>query len=964
VHPNRARERWFDLLCEQLLSLARASIDVMRGYVPVGARPDLGAATVVAWICHEASRAVTSADIADQLVSSGAVPGRGAAEVTAAVRQVRLGWIRKGLPITDWWDVNQLLDTLLTYLAPRIAAERGSMEAAQHLRGVFGLTTEAYIDHLVAHPLDPPALPRSPADKEPIGEPRRRDGADLLAHLASRSDTAAWIADIQSRSLLWGPGLARSADWEHGAGADADAWLREGQITVYLWAHLHNVTINLSGQGGAPELRTLLAEFEPDCLTDAISIATEALEQCGTWLAGLTEAERTLLRVEDEQRLRRRRWLDGYTRIKHAWLLVPDSIPDVTVPGARPNVPSWVGSYVFERGARFMHRAVGPLATWWGVVETDEEESDLALAQDRPGKAILGEEGETVVMNLPVGPGEWRDSALAPFLFWPEEPSSAVELLLVALAGVRLDWYRLRDDHKLEHLHATTIAFPAGSLAKLLDRVDATLARLEADEPNTSPKDILARSFLPPDQEQHMFVGVDNAKSESILFDLTLTDAGSDTDAQALVAARTALANAELARVSAEADGVADDGVRSRVAHARRTYLIQRQKVERPVGREFVAITTGVVALGRAFVQFAEEEYLSAVVAYNEDNGPKAEFVDLSHVTTNQIRQVADDWLTLASSTPWELAADALDALLGWVGRELIAPIVDVLHGVDAQHVVLCPSRALEPIPLHAAPVGTALLGDIFSVSYAPSASVMSHLSAMPTTTLELDLVVASSGAHAPAGLRLEVLQGPEQEAQALHALAPNARILSGPAADPNYVLAAIADSRAAHLAAHGWARPDMLASGLCLAGTTLARALLSAARVYAGPILPKTALVVLSACETARHPTEGRAVQTWRGLDSAFLSRGARAVVASLWKVDDLAALVYSTVLHIGLLRNATIAQAHATAAMALRGGAVDPLAGRVLDRVRPSWKTDLNAFELGRAYWWSAYRPSGICW
>jgi CHAT domain-containing protein len=234
----------------------------------------------------------------------------------------------------------------------------------------------------------------------------------------------------------------------------------------------------------------------------------------------------------------------------------------------------------------------------------------------------------------------------------------------------------------------------------------------------------------------------------------------------------------------------------------------------------------------------------------------------------------------------------------------------------------------------------------------------------MPAPTLELDLVVASSGAHAPAELGLEVLHGPEQEAQALHALAPNARIVSGADADPNTVLAAIADSRAVHLAAHGWAHRDALASGLCLAGTTLARALLSAARVYAGPVLPRTALVVLSACETARHPTEGRAVQTWRGLDSAFLSRGARAVVASLWKVDDLAALVYSTALHVGLVRNATIAQAHTIAATALRGGAIDSLAAKVLDGARPSWKTDLNALELSRAYWWSAYRPSGICW
>ncbi len=122
--------------------------------------------------------------------------------------------------------------------------------------------------------------------------------------------------------------------------------------------------------------------------------------------------------------------------------------------------------------------------------------------------------------------------------------------------------------------------------------------------------------------------------------------------------------------------------------------------------------------------------------------------------------------------------------------------------------------------------------------------------------------------------------------------------------------------------------------------------------------------LVILNACQTARHPVPGRAVQAWRGLDSAFLARGATAVISTLWSIADLPALLYSVNLHTSLADGAALTQAHASATSRLRNGTARPRAADALDRVRPTWKKEIRGTRPNRAYTWAAFRLSGACW
>jgi CHAT domain-containing protein len=366
-------------------------------------------------------------------------------------------------------------------------------------------------------------------------------------------------------------------------------------------------------------------------------------------------------------------------------------------------------------------------------------------------------------------------------------------------------------------------------------------------------------------------------------------------------------------------------------------------------------------------VQFTDSDgRLSALIACGSEEGAKVVPAELPlNLRAERVREVAYQLLTLTSGeVPWREAADALDVILEAAGAEILAPIAEVLAEAGARYVLLCPTNALMAIPLHAATVGGRPFMDQFAVSYAPSAAVIRQLVSRPSETSDLDLIVACTGTNAPCGVRLDPISGPEEEAHVLRALAPRARLLAETEATADEILAAIAESRVAHIAAHGAADLDQFASGLFVTGSTLATALLSAARVQAGPALRTTSLVVLSACETARHPTVRRAVEAWRGLDSAFMSRGVAAVVANLWEVGDLACLIYSTVLHAHLSQGNTIAHAHAAAAGVLRGASPSSLAARLLDDVRPTWRAEAHAYGLRRAYRWSAFRASGVCW
>jgi len=245
---------------------------------------------------------------------------------------------------------------------------------------------------------------------------------------------------------------------------------------------------------------------------------------------------------------------------------------------------------------------------------------------------------------------------------------------------------------------------------------------------------------------------------------------------------------------------------------------------------------------------------------------------------------------------------DRLDA----ARRALLAQRVDPVlpHLGDVTQLLVVPSGAMAGIPLD----GILPLPDgapAPRIGYVPSASILAGLRARPSAPREdvRALVVAASPGEEDA---LAPLRHLDAETAAIRDRVPDARVLEGDAATET-ALAALARSGElagfglVHVAAHALTDDeDPMRSCLVLASPAADRSVDAAARgddpvdgrLTAAEILDTWTLdadlVVASACETGLGREAGGEGHV--GLAQAFLAVGARAVVVSLWKVDDAA--------------------------------------------------------------------------
>jgi CHAT domain-containing protein len=123
-----------------------------------------------------------------------------------------------------------------------------------------------------------------------------------------------------------------------------------------------------------------------------------------------------------------------------------------------------------------------------------------------------------------------------------------------------------------------------------------------------------------------------------------------------------------------------------------------------------------------------------------------------------------------------------------------------------------------------------------------------------------------------------------------------------------------LADRRVIHLATHAVADPqcrDRAALVLRIAPNTSDDGLLQVREIMRLPL--KAELVTLSACDTNVGTSEGEVGMV--SLEQAFLIAGARAVVASLWNVEDRSttALMKAFYTHLAQHEDKALALAHA---------------------------------------------------
>jgi CHAT domain-containing protein len=205
-----------------------------------------------------------------------------------------------------------------------------------------------------------------------------------------------------------------------------------------------------------------------------------------------------------------------------------------------------------------------------------------------------------------------------------------------------------------------------------------------------------------------------------------------------------------------------------------------------------------------------------------------------------------------------------LDALY----QKLISPI---RHLLDATHLVIVPHGFLHYVPFHALRDGNRFLIDDFSISYAPSASVYQLCVSKPSTDARGGLVIGVPDERAPSI---------DQEARRVAAAIPGAILSVGTEGQDLLLRREGPQSRFIHIAAHGLFRED----NPLFSSVVLGDSRLSLFDLY--DLNLSAELVTLSGCGTGLNVVVGG--DELIGLVRGLLYAGAKAVLVSLWDVND----------------------------------------------------------------------------
>ena len=250
--------------------------------------------------------------------------------------------------------------------------------------------------------------------------------------------------------------------------------------------------------------------------------------------------------------------------------------------------------------------------------------------------------------------------------------------------------------------------------------------------------------------------------------------------------------------------------------------------------------------------------------------------------------------------------------------ERLMAPAL----GTVPERLLIVPHDALHLLPFSALARGDRFVAEATVLSILPSASAL-RLAPRAKSPPHLRVLAFGNPATA-AKFRLTPLPGAEREAQAVSALFPGGRALVGTAASKRRLLAEAPAQDLLHVAAHArFDDVDPMASTLYLApaggddGRIEAHELLSMR-------LPRTSLLVLSACQTGvAGVSHGDEVF---GFSRALLAGGAQSVVLTLWEVDDRVTAELMTAFYRELRRH-PVAEALARAQRAVMRTHRDPL-------------------------------------
>ncbi len=225
---------------------------------------------------------------------------------------------------------------------------------------------------------------------------------------------------------------------------------------------------------------------------------------------------------------------------------------------------------------------------------------------------------------------------------------------------------------------------------------------------------------------------------------------------------------------------------------------------------------------------------------------------------------------------------DALALQTTAIAQRLYEHLIRPLGLRSGEDVVIVPHGALHYLPFQALAGHAGFLIEERGISYLPAAATVRHFLAGPSPTRRHVLGLGNPDLGSP---RL-ALPAAEREVEQLRAIFPDAEIYVRSAATKQQLVRRGPESEVIHVAAHASLdEVDPLYSVIRLTGTDGKPGDLEAHEVYELN-LSRARLVTLSACKTGLGRVS-RGDELW-GFTRSFLTAGSRAMVVSLWSVED----------------------------------------------------------------------------
>jgi CHAT domain-containing protein/tetratricopeptide (TPR) repeat protein len=222
----------------------------------------------------------------------------------------------------------------------------------------------------------------------------------------------------------------------------------------------------------------------------------------------------------------------------------------------------------------------------------------------------------------------------------------------------------------------------------------------------------------------------------------------------------------------------------------------------------------------------------------------------------------------------------------GVLGERVWPAILEVLP-THVQNVILMPGAGFNVLPLHAArlPNGSRV-DERFCISYVPSLGVLGQIQnhqQLPPSLHFGQAMNPTEDEHLP----FSIIEAREA---ALSLGSSSTKILSGRKATVERTLTLLKNSDVFHFSGHAFYDvQEPFRSGLFCSPRRNKSGILTLATILDRMSTIRSRFVILSACETGQVQADD-ALNDFLGLPGGFVAVGANAVLATLWRVDDLA--------------------------------------------------------------------------